>query len=347
MAEKVNPPFVSLIMAGGSGTRFWPKSTKELPKQYLKLFGDRSLIQATVDRLLPLQPEKNIFICSGKSQWSLLNEQLPQITNLILEPMARNTAPCLMLSVKKLLEAGLPKNTVMAVFPADHQIPNAEAFRSTIAKAVDFAAREDALVTLGIAPTSAHTGYGYIEASEKARDKVIPAKRFVEKPNLEKAQEFLQSGNFYWNGGIFIWSIASIVSAFEKFLNEDWQRLLNAKTESDIEKVFQSLKSQPIDTAIMEKSKNVFIIGADGLGWSDVGSWNAVYELKAEAPGNAIVSGKVEAIESTGCLVNVGSDKVVALIGVKDIIVVESNGKLLITTRDKDQLVRLAAEKHP
>ena len=349
MAADPNRPFISLIMAGGSGTRFWPLSTKSTPKQYLKLFGERSLIQSTVDRLLPLQSESEIFVCSGQSQRPLLNQQLPTIKNLILEPIPRNTAPCLMLSVKELLARGFSENTVMAVFPADHHIPNGDAFRATIQTAVNFAAENDALITLGIRPTSPHTGYGYIQTENKSEGTIVRAKRFIEKPPLEQAKEFVRNGSYYWNGGIFIWSIRSIQLAFETFMRSEWTKILSAKTESDIERVFPTLAPQPIDLAVMEKATNVFLIGAENLGWSDVGSWNAVYELRAKDSSNSShisIEGIIESVDSSGCLVYV-QGKVVALVGVKDLIVVESNGKILITAREKDQAVRLVAERHP
>lgn len=348
MAAKAKPDsFVSLIMAGGSGTRFWPTSTKSLPKQYLNLFGTRSLIQETVDRLLPLQKPEDIFICSGKSQWALLHEQLPEIKNLILEPVARNTAPCLMLSIREFLKRGYSDDTVVCVFPADHHMKNGDAFRSILKKAIAFAKTTDALVTLGIAPTSPHSGYGYIEASEKAEDRVVPTKRFVEKPNTEKAREFLQSGSFYWNAGIFVWTLGSIKRAFESYLKDDWKNLLNTNSDTEIEKTFATLKSQPIDVAVLEKAKNVYLAGAVDIGWSDVGSWNAIYELRSKENENVTMNGNVESVESSGCLVSVPEGRQVALIGVSNLIVIESNGRLLIVSRDKDQLVRLVAEKHP
>lgn len=332
-------------MAGGSGTRFWPLSKKTYPKQYLKLFGQRTLIQQTVERLLPINAHENIFICSGKSQSTLLREQLPDIRNLILEPMARNTAPCLMLTVSHLLKKGYPLSTVMVVLPADHHIADEPRFHTVLKNAIRFAAKEDALVTLGIVPASPHTGYGYIEAGDKVSDGVQKTKRFVEKPSLEKAQGFLAAKNFYWNAGIFVWSLASIVKAFETYTPEDWGKIQSANTEAEFQTIFSQVKSQPIDIAVFEKAKNVYTVPADGIGWSDVGSWNALYEMRSENSANVVLEGAVESFDSSGCLVNLTSGRKVALVGVKDLIIVENDGVLMIASREKDQLVRNAAEK--
>lgn len=339
------PPFVSVIMAGGSGTRFWPLSKKTFPKQYLKLFGNRTLIQQTADRLIPISGNDKIFICSGKSQAPLLKDQLPEIKNLILEPMARNTAPCLMLTVSHLLKKGFPLSTVMLVLPADHYIGDENRFREVLSRAVAFAGRTDSLVTLGIVPTSPHTGYGYIESGEPVEPNILKTRRFVEKPNLEKAQEFLKSKSFFWNAGIFAWSLASIVKAFEAYVPEDWKLIQTAHTDAEILAAFQKMKAQPIDTAVFEKARNVFTVPAEGIQWSDVGSWNALYEMQATSNPNVVVQGHVDAFESQGCLVNVSPERKIALVGVKDLVIVENDGILMIASREKDQLVRSAAEK--
>lgn len=346
--SKVHDPirFISVIMAGGSGTRFWPLSKKTYPKQYLKLFGERTLIQQTADRLLPLTALEQVFICSGKGQAALLREQLPDVHNLILEPIARNTAPCLMLTVAHLLKKGFPLSTVMVVLPADHYIGDEDRFRQILQTAISFAEKEDALITLGIVPTSPHTGYGYIEAGENISPTVQKAKRFVEKPTLEKAQEFLKLKSFYWNAGIFAWSLSSIVKAFEAYTPEDWQTIQAAKSEEETLQAFQKVKAQPIDIAIFEKAKNVFTVPAEGIQWSDVGSWNALYEMRSsEKVGHLVIQGSVESFDASGCLVNIPSGKKLALVGVKDLVIVENGDTLMIAAREKDQLVRNAAEK--
>lgn len=335
---------VAVIMAGGSGTRFWPASRPELPKQFLKLTGPKSLIAETADRVSKVVPRDAIYVCAGETQKSLLKGELPQAP-LILEPAGRNTAACLMLSVAHLLRAGAPLGTPMIALPADHYIQDTEAFAATLQQAMAFAADTHGLLTLGIVPTSPHTGYGYIEAGDPARGEVaLQVRRFVEKPDRARAEEFLRKKNFFWNSGIFIWTLGAIRSAFEAHLSEPWSRLLDASSAADIKKIYDGLPSLPIDTAVMEKADNLYVIPAK-FDWSDIGSWDALHKLRAKSPEeNVTVSGDARAIESTGCLIDVPTGKKIALVGVKDLVVVESEGTLLICARDKDQLVREASK---
>lgn len=337
---------VALIMAGGSGTRFWPLSQKNTPKQYLRLSGPQSLIQQTVARIEKVCKLSDTFICSGKSQFSLIREQLPEVSGLILEPQARNTSACLMLSVSHLLKKGYSFETPLMVFPADHYIENEVRFVELMQQAVSFCQKESALITLGVVPTSPHTGYGYIETEAQPHfETVLRAKRFTEKPQLEMAKEFLRNRNYYWNSGIFVWTIGTIVQAFEMFLAEQWTKIHSAQTDADLDTVFSSLPSAPVDTAIMEKASNVFLIPADKLGWSDLGSWGALYDLKASQPGeNVSLAGEVITFGSEGCLVTVSPAMKVALIGAKNLIVVEHNGFLLISEKSQDQKVKEAAQ---
>ncbi len=337
--------WLAVILSGGSGTRFWPLSRKTLPKQYLSLFGGRSLVQETADRLEGLVETKNLYTISTDSQRKLLETQLPQIKNHLFEPEGKNTAPCLMLTAVELLERGVSPEAVLAILPADHHIADKEAFRTAFRKAAAFAAKNDALVTFGIQPNCAHTGYGYIEAGDKAAGgELFKVRRFVEKPNEQKAQQFLKEGNFSWNSGMFVWRLKTIASAFEKFLGADWTKLRNAKGK-DRAAVYRTLTAAPIDTAILEKADNVYVLPAS-MGWSDVGSWNALFEMKAkDSSGHATLSGKAESFDSRRCLVSVPQGKTVALVGVEDLIVVESDGHILICRRDKDQLVRDASKK--
>ena len=333
---------IALVMAGGSGTRFWPLSEKNLPKQYLKLSGDKSLIQSTVDRIRPLCNVKDIYISSTGSQRNLLKEHLPDISNLILEPAPKNTAACLMLSVATLIKKGYPLKTPMMVFPADHAIGNHDQFLKLLKEAVRFASSQSALITLGIVPTSPHTGYGYIEAAEKtANPSVFPVSRFTEKPDRKTAEGFLQKGSYFWNGGIFVWTLASIAAAFEAHVTESWRAILDCDSDEALEKVFSELPSVPIDTAVMEKARNVFVIPAGELKWSDLGSWSALFDLKTKQPSeNAFLGGAVKQIGAEGCLVQVSPKTRVALIGTHNLIVIEHNGTLLIADKSQDQKVK-------
>lgn len=333
---------VALIMAGGSGTRFWPLSQKNLPKQYLKLSSDKSLIQLTVDRIRSLCRVQDIYISSGGNQRSLLTEHLPDITNLILEPVPRNTAACLMLSVATLLNKGYAPATPMMVFPADHEIGNQVQFQNLINQAVTFASSQDALVTLGIVPTAPHTGYGYIEASPPtSNSSVFRVQRFTEKPDLKTAEAFLKKGAYFWNSGIFIWTLGSIAKAFESFLSDSWNQLMKARSDDELTKIFSTLPSVPIDTAVMEKASNVFVIPAGDLKWSDLGSWGALFELKAKnSIDNIFLSGQVKQIDAQGCLVQVSPETKVALIGTRNLVIIEHQGTLLITEKNQDQKVK-------
>ena len=331
---------VAVIMAGGSGTRFWPASTEKLPKQFLTLTSARSLIQETWDRIAPCVNEKNIYVCSTRSQQSLVREHLPK-ASLILEPVGRNTAACIALSVSHLLKKNVSPDTVMFVLPADHHISDSDAFHAHLKDAMDSASRSNVLVTLGIPPTHAHTGYGYIEAERTASSgSVHQVIRFIEKPDARTAEECVKKDNFFWNGGIFIWKLSSIVNAFEEWMPDLWKTI---SSSSDLDHAYASLPSIPIDKGILEKARNVAVVPAH-MGWSDVGSWSALYDLlKKASRQNIVQGGQLESIDSQGCLVRVPSSQKVALIGVEDLMVIEENGRLLITHRSKDQLVREAS----
>jgi len=343
VAPKPDAKPVAVIMAGGGGTRFWPLSTPARPKQFLALGQSRSLIQQTVDRLHPLLSSEQIFICAHADQKPLLREQLPDVTNLILEPMAKNTAACLMLSVTELLARGHAPTTPMVVLPADHYFVDNARFREVLTGAISIAETTQGLVTLGIRADSPHTGYGYIEAGEKMSDR--PAahriRRFVEKPDAARAKEFLLSGNFYWNSGIFVWTLGAIVDAFKKFQPESWQKLADARGAESTVAVYAQLPALPIDVAVMEKAANGYVLPVD-LAWSDLGSWDAVAKLFGRPNENTALAGDLSSIDSKNCLVNAEGVQV-ALIGVEDLHVVFHENKLLVCRRGEDQKVKQAA----
>ena len=337
---KISP--IALIMAGGSGTRFWPASQKNLPKQYLKLTGEKTLIEATVERVLPLCRKEDVFISSSLDQESLLKRFLPNIENRILEPVPKNTAACLMLSVAELLKKGYSPRTPLMVFPADHAIGNEHEFQTVLKQALSFCVTKPSLITLGIAPTFPHTGYGYIESGNSSENlSVFSVKRFTEKPNRETAEIFLNKGGYFWNSGIFIWTLEAISQAFDLYLSESWRRIQSSKSAEDLSLVFKNLPSVPIDTAVLEKASNVYVIPAKNLDWSDLGSWSALFDFKAQtANENVFLSGIVKALESEGCLVQVSPKNKVALIGLKNVIVIEHEGQILIADKSLDQKVK-------
>ncbi len=340
-----DPNLLAVILSGGSGTRFWPLSKKTLPKQYLSLFGGRTLVQETADRLEGMVSAEHIYTISTESQRQLLQTQLPQVKHHLFEPEGKNTAPCLMLTAIELLQRNIPVDTVLIILPADHHISDRQAFQSAVTKAAAFALQSNGLVTFGIQPNCPHTGYGYIEAGDQvAGAEMHRVRRFIEKPTSQKAEQFLREGNFSWNSGMFVWTLKAIATAFEKYLGEDWRRLRDASSPKDRDTVYRSLKASPIDTAVLEKADNVFVLPVS-MGWSDVGSWNALYDLKTkDAAGNAVLSGTPLTLDSSRCLVALPSGKKVALVGVQDLIIVESDGFLLICRRDSDQSVRDAAK---
>ena len=335
--------FYPVILAGGRGTRFWPLSRKELPKQYLALLDRRSLLETTVDRIAPLVPVERIHVVTTVAQGRLVAKYLPLVRHVYLEPAARNTAPCLMLALRELLRAGTPPDTTMIVLPADHHIADAPAFLELLRSGVALATASNGLVTLGIVPTYAHTGYGYIEMD---RDRPAPGgqsfavKRFVEKPDRARAEAFLADGSFLWNGGIFLWRLDALETALRRYVPGPWERLKNARSGEETAAVYRELPAEPIDTAVLEKADNIFVLPAR-MGWSDVGSWNALYELRRSREGETVtLGGSTREIDAHGCLVRAPDEKRVALVGVEDLIVVDTGDTLLIARRDHDQRLR-------
>ncbi|TVR14690.1 MAG: mannose-1-phosphate guanylyltransferase [Balneolaceae bacterium] len=340
---------IAVIMAGGAGTRFWPKSTKEKPKQFLRLFGKKSLIQQTVERLSGFIDEKNVIVITNNDYVHLVNRQLPNLDSkyIIGEPLARNTAPCIA-SAAALLYRDNPE-AIMVVLPADHRIAENDRFLKVIKSASQTAAEKNSLVTIGIEPNRPETGYGYIrrEAAPVAtfnNQDVYRVKNFTEKPELARARDFLKSGDYLWNSGIFIWKVSAIVDAFRQYLPEIFEQMeklaSSEKKESDINTFYHKCPSISIDYGIMEKAEHVHVVPAS-FGWNDVGSWKAVHELadKDEA-GNAIGDSTVILQDASGNLVDVASGKTIALVGVDNVAVVETDDAILVLNLDKAQDVK-------
>jgi mannose-1-phosphate guanylyltransferase len=340
----------ALIMAGGIGSRFWPVSRTSYPKQFLDVLGTgKSLIQNTFDRFKKILPVENIFILTNESYFDLVKEQLPELEDnqIIGEPIMRNTAPCIAYGCYKIKQ--LNPNALVVVAPSDHLILETETFISIINRALNSAESNKCLITLGIKPSRPDTGYGYIQYSNTViADDLHKVKTFTEKPTLEIAQTFLSSGDFLWNSGIFIWSVDAIIEAFDKYLPDmseifrDGKSAYNTKSEKDfIQNAFQRCTNISIDYGIMEKADNVYVMPSE-FGWSDLGTWASVYELaEKDYVGNAVInSEKVIMYDSSNCMVNLPSDKLVILNGLHDFIVVESNNTLMICPKDKEQHVK-------
>jgi mannose-1-phosphate guanylyltransferase len=334
-----------LILAGGRGTRFWPRSRRARAKQVLKFFGERSLIQQTVDRLRPVLAPERIWILTNDHLRAEIVRQLPEVPKkqILAEPAQRNTAPAIGLAAH-ILESIDPE-AVMGVFPADHVIGKPRDYVRLIRPAFQ-AAKEGKIVVLGIEPRWAETGYGYIEFAEAPRaGRQAPVKSFREKPDAATAAEFLKAGNFYWNAGMFFWKTSVLLEALRTYLPKTATLIAGLPGFSSrtfgarLAEVFPRCENISIDYAVMERAPNVVGIPAGDIGWNDVGSWNAVYELQQrDAAGNALRADAL-VVDSGGNYVDAAKSKLIALLGVHDLIVVDTPDALLIADRNRAQQV--------
>jgi mannose-1-phosphate guanylyltransferase len=344
-----------VILAGGAGARFWPLSRRQHPKHLMSVFGGQSMLQRTVERTVPLEPER-ILVVTNALQAAETARQLDYLRDvpidIIAEPVGRNTAPAIGLAAAVI--ARHDTEAVMAVLPADHYIVDEERFRATLLRAQE-AARQGLLVTLGIRPDRPETGYGYIEADQSlCADGPWPVKRFVEKPSLERALEFLSARNFYWNSGMFVWQVRVILAEIEQHMPELYAGLIELKGSagdwdladlpSQIAGLYSAIESQSIDYGIMEKAARAVVIPAD-FGWSDVGSWRALPAVIApDADGNVVINAQGNiTIDSRGCLIY-GGGKLVALVGVQHLIVVNTEDALLVCAEERAQEVKKVVE---
>ncbi|MDD2345475.1 MAG: mannose-1-phosphate guanylyltransferase [Bacteroidales bacterium] len=341
-----------IIMAGGIGSRFWPMSTADRPKQFLDICGSgETLIQNTVKRFERVCPSENIFIVTNERYKELIMEQLPQLTEMqiICEPFRRNTAPCIAYANYKIRNINPDANIVVA--PSDHIILNEDEFIRILNVALDASAKTNALYTLGINPSRPETGYGYIQfdelGSQDVENKIYKVKTFTEKPIYEMAVQFLQSGDFLWNSGLFIWNLKAIDQAFRSFLPEIYELFdegvscINKPSEDlFIRKVYEVCRSISIDYGIMEKADNVFVLASD-FGWSDLGTWGSLHELRKKDENQNVITGKnIKLYDTKNSIVSMPKDKLVVIQGLDDYIVVENNNVLLICKKQDEQLIR-------
>lgn len=338
-------------MAGGIGSRFWPMSTSKFPKQFHDVLGTgRTLLQMSFDRMRLLCPKENILIVTNADYKDLVLEQLPEIeaNQVLLEPSRKNTAPCVAYGCYKIKKRNPNANIIVA--PSDHLVMKQEAFKETLETAIAQASKEECLVTLGIKPNRPDTGYGYIQfidAENTVSSQVKKVKMFTEKPQLELAQEFLDSGDFYWNSGIFIWSLNSILNAFEQHMpstNElfkSGENVYDTDLESEfISHIYAECKNISIDYGIMEKAENVYVVLSD-FGWSDLGTWGALYtHLDKDDNQNAVLGNQVNLYDAKDCVIRMPKDKLVVLQGLEDYIVVEEKGVLLICQKQEEQRIK-------
>jgi len=341
-----------VIMAGGIGRRFWPLSKSNRPKQFLDILGTgRTFLQQTFDRLRKICPDENFYVVTSVDYKELVMMQLPEIkeTQILLEPLRRNTAPCIAYACYKIQKIDPEANIIIA--PSDHLIQQEEAFLGEIKKGLEFVAKNDALLTLGIRPNRPETGYGYIQIeSTKAVGEVEnlhKVKTFTEKPDLQIAKIFLESGEFFWNSGIFIWSLQSILKAFQTHLSwvselfEKGNKLYGTSDEVHfLNKTYSECQNISIDYGIMEKATNVYVLCSD-FGWSDLGTWRSLYENSPKDTQENVVSGEnVLLYGSSGCIISMPDEKLVVLQGLEGYIVVESEGTLMVCRKEDEQQIR-------
>lgn len=342
--------YYALILAGGIGSRFWPISSTAHPKQFKDILGTgKTLIQQTYDRFLKIVPRENIFVLTNENYIHLVKEQIPDLdeSQILAEPIMRNTAPCIAYGSHKIRK--INPEAAIVVTPSDHLIMDSEEFTRCIKKSLGAALKNDCLITLGIKPSRPDTGYGYIQFNtKKIEEDFFKVKTFTEKPNTELAKTFVQSGDFLWNAGIFVWSVKNILTSFEKYLPEmndifnEGEPAYNTENEQEfIQSAFSQCTNLSIDYGIMEKADNVYVLPSE-FGWSDLGTWSSVYELaEKDYVGNAVIqSEKVIMYDSSNCMVNVPKEKLVVLQGLHDFIVVEENNTLLICPRDQEQEIK-------
>lgn len=339
-------------MAGGVGSRFWPMSTTNHPKQFLDILGTgRTLLQQTFDRFKELCPLNNIYVVTNDIYENLVAEQLPGLPkeNILTEPARKNTAPCIAYASYKIHK--LNPNALTVVAPSDHLITKEDTFVKAIKSCFAKAKAEECLVTLGIKPSRPDTGYGYIQFIDspvKEKDKrIYKVKTFMEKPQLEQAKLFIETGEFLWNSGIFIWSTKSIIHAFEQhdpelsnIFKEGLEHYNTPSEEEFIKRAYNICKNDSIDYSVMEKAKNVYVRSSI-IGWSDLGTWGSLFtHIKHDKGNNALVGKNIMEYDCHNCIVHVPNDKLVVMQGLKDYIVVESEGVLMICKKQDEQQIR-------
>jgi len=345
-------PIYAVIMAGGVGSRFWPRSREKNPKQLLEIVGDGTMIQNTVKRLRGFVDEKNIFIVTNKLQKNAIIKQLPNVPaeNVIVEPVGRNTAPCIGLAA--LFIDRLDPKGIMIVLPADHIIGNEPEFIRVLQTASQVAHITAGLVTIGIHPTHPETGYGYIQAKDKSEETqpvnvtgVSEVKTFAEKPNYATAIKFLESGDFFWNSGMFIWRVDTILNEIHRSLPELYSQLINLQPsigtplfDQNLETAYGIIRGISIDYGVMEKAQRVYVVKGD-FGWNDLGSWDEVNRISPKDEHGNYLHGKVIPVNSKNTYVHT-SDKLIAIVGVEDIIVINTPDAILICKKGASQEVK-------
>jgi mannose-1-phosphate guanylyltransferase len=344
----MNKNYYAILMAGGVGSRFWPVSTAEYPKQFHDMLGSGdTLIQKTFSRLSKLIPVENILILTNEMYNQIVLDQLPLVKQeqVLLEPAMRNTAPCILYASLKIQKQN--PDAVMVVAPSDHWIEDEDVFAQNLQQCFDFCSKENALMTLGIQPTFPNTGFGYIEYDKADQNPIKKVMQFREKPDYETAKSFLESGNFLWNGGIFIWSVKSITQAFKKFqpkmnnlFQQGWESYNTTSEKSFIGEYYATAEDVSIDYAIMENAKNVFVLPAT-FDWNDLGTWGSLHDkLDKDANNNAVINATVILENASNNIIRTDSKKLIVVDGLDDYIIVDKDNVLLIYPKSKEQDIK-------
>ncbi len=344
----------AVIMAGGTGTRFWPKSRLNRPKQLLKFFGGDSLLRETATRVLPILDWSQIYVVTNRSYEPLIKEELPELpnSNIILEPENKDTAACIGLAAVKL--SGINPKAVMVCMPADHYIGEREAFCRTINQAVLLASHRDCLITIGIPPTSPKTNFGYIKRGDQLDIKglqgpVFMVDQFLEKPPRQRAISFLKAGNYLWNSGIFVWNVSTILSAIERYMPKLFSGLAAIKqyyaTNKDskvISKEYSKFAAMSVDYGIMERATDVLVLPGH-FQWEDLGSWSALENILAPDSWGNVANGQHLGLDTSGCIIDT-EEKLVATIGIRDLIIINTSDAVLVCSKDRDQDIKMLVE---
>ena len=342
-----------VIMAGGIGSRFWPLSKNNYPKQFLDILGTgKSFIRSTYERFLPLVPPENFIVVTNAAYKELVLQQLPEIKeeNVLCEPMRRNTAPCIAYAVYHILSQ-CPEASI-AVTPADHLVTNEGEFQRIIGRGLDFVEQNrEALMTIGIKPSRPETGYGYIEVNDKQDDLIVPVASFKEKPDLATAKQFLAAGNFFWNSGIFLWSTDAIMDAFRQYLpdlvrlfDEGKDKFGTQQEQAFINAQFEHCENISIDYGVMERSKSRYTVAAD-FGWSDIGTWGSLYTHAAHDGAQNAVSGNVVVVDTSNSVINIENGYEAIVQGLDHCLVALRDHSLLVCRLDDEQQIKHWVEK--
>lgn len=345
--------YYAIVMAGGVGSRFWPSSKASNPKQFIDILGvGETLFQTTFKRLSRLIPAENIYVLTNKKYVEMIKDQVPQIKDeqIVPEPEMRNTAPSILLGALKIYKKNPDALTVVA--PSDHWIQEEKAFLEAIQKAFDEVEDEDRLVTLGIEPSSPNTGYGYIKYDKTEKASVKKVEKFTEKPNLKNARKFVEAGNYAWNAGIFIWSAEFILENFKDHMPEMYsifekgEKVWNTKKEKEfLDMNYARAKNISIDYGVMEKADSVYVIPVD-FKWSDLGTWSSVQEeLPSDDKGNTLINARLHSHDASNNIISSANQKIVAIRGLSDYIIVEDKDVLMIVPKAEEQDIKTIREE--